>query len=166
MDITFVENTAYDEGNARSLWAARNAVPGPFVLAMADHLIEASLVSDLITGRNGQSALAVDHAAPGDPREGEATLAHVSDGRVMNLGKGIRTWNALDTGVFWCTDDVFNAITREMRDGELGAVFATLARKGQLDAVDVTGRRWLDVDTPEDFAQAESWLDARLAAVS
>ncbi len=165
MDVHFIENPLFDAGNARSLWEVRNAIPGPFVLAMADHLIESALVSSLIAGAGDRCALAVDYTAPGDPRESEATLALVEGGRITNLGKGIVDWNALDTGVFWCTPQVFDAIAPDMRDGEAGAVFASLARRGMLDAVNVTGHRWLDVDTAEDLLQAEAWFDAPLAAV-
>ena len=49
-------------------------------------------------------------------------------------------------------------MTPEMRDGECGAVFATLARQGELAAIDVTGRRWIDVDTDVDLSAAEVML--------
>ena len=160
MTIRFVENPAFDEGNARSLWAARDAVDGPFLLAMADHLVEPSLVAKVAAQGNGRCLLAVEHAPSDDVRRDEATLARVQDGRIVDLGKGIADWNALDTGVFWCTPGVFDAITPELRDGEAGAVFAWLARAGKLDAVDVTGHRWLDVDTAADLRAADDWLAA------
>jgi|CXWL01.1.fsa_nt_gi 1L-myo-inositol 1-phosphate cytidylyltransferase len=160
MSIRFVENPAFDEGNARSLWAARDAVDGPFLLAMADHLVEPSLVAKVTTQANGRCLLAVEYAPSDDARRDEATLARVQDGRIVDLGKGIADWNALDTGVFWCTPGVFDAITPELRDGEAGAVFAWLARAGKLDAVDVTGHRWLDVDTADDLRAADDWLAA------
>jgi choline kinase len=161
MALRFVENPAYGLGNARSIWAARDAMPRDcgFVLAMADHLVEPALTSALVDRADGRCRLAVDRAAPGDPRSGEATRARVHDGRVVDLGKGLGEWNALDTGVFWCTPRLFDAITPTLRDGEAGAVFASLARAGDLDAVDVTGRRWIDIDTADDLRAAERMLD-------
>jgi NDP-sugar pyrophosphorylase family protein len=47
-------------------------------------------------------------------------------------------------------------MTPSLRDGEAGDVFAKLARAGQLDAVDVTGARWIDVDTAEDLRLANA----------
>jgi choline kinase len=160
MRVDAVENPAYRAGNARSLWAARHAVDGPFLLAMADHLVEPALIADVLRRADGRCLLAVEPAQPVDPRASEATLAHVDAGKVLDLGKGIAAWNALDTGVFWCTPSVFDAITPELRDGEAGGVFASLAMSGALDAVDVTGRRWLDVDTPADLAAASAWFRA------
>lgn len=163
MTVRIVENDAPHLGNARSIWAARGALadaaPG-FVLAMADHLVEPAIIRAVADGAGDRCRLAIDRAAPGDPRAADATLALVGRGRVAALGKHIDAWNALDTGVFWCTPRVFDALTPGLRDGEAGAVFASLARRGELDAVDVSGRRWIDIDTPEDAAAAEAMLAA------
>ncbi|HET6616093.1 MAG TPA: sugar phosphate nucleotidyltransferase [Dehalococcoidia bacterium] len=158
MHVRFVENDGFLLGNARSIWAARHAVDGSFVLAMGDHLIEPELASALVEEANGRCRLAVEHTHRADARADEATRACVRDGRVVDLGKEIADWNALDTGIFWCTPRVFDAMTPAMRDGEAGAVFAKLARAGELDAVDVSGSRWMDIDTPEDLRLAEASL--------
>jgi len=153
-------------GIARSLWAARDAAAGPFVLAMADHVVEPALVRELTDLANGRCRLAVERTSAADPRAAEATRALVRDGRVVDLGKQLDDWNALDTGVFWCTPRVFDALTPPLRDGEAGDVFRALAVAGELDAIDVTGRRWIDVDTEHDLRRAEDLLtehDGRLA---
>jgi len=162
MRIVFAENPDFLLGNARSIWAARDAVADArgFLLAMGDHLVEPSMVAATAAGAGARCRLAVDRAAPGDPRAAEATLARVRDGRVVDLGKGLRDWNALDTGLFWCTPQLFDAMTPQLRDGEAGAVFAALARAGRLDAVDVTGSRWIDVDTEDDLRAAEAMMGA------
>jgi len=154
--LRFATNAAYAEGNAGSLHAVRDLVEAPFVLAMADHVAEPSLVRTLIAGAGNRCRLAVERAEAGDPRAGEATLALARDGRVSALGKGLPEWNALDTGFFWCTASVFGSLTPERQRGELSLVFGALAAAGELDAVDVTGSRWLDIDTEEDLRRAES----------
>jgi len=118
------------------------------------------MVAALADGADGRCRVAVERAVPGDPRVEEATLAHVRGGRVVDLGKGLRDWNALDTGLFWCTSRLFEVMTPDLRDGEAGAVFAALARAGQLDAVDVTGGRWIDIDTEDDLRAAEAMTGA------
>lgn len=156
MALRFVENDAWMLGNARSLWAARDTQRAPFVLAMADHIVEPEIVRRVAAVARGRCALAVERAGRDDPRADEATRALVRRRRVHALGKAIERWNALDTGVFWLTPAVFEAITPDLRDGEAGAVFASLAARGALDAVDVTGLRWADVDTPADLRAAEA----------
>lgn len=160
MTLSFVENAAFELGNARSIWAARDVMPREtgFVLAMGDHHVEPALTAALIKGAGTRCRLAVDHAEPGDPRADEATRARVRAGHVMDLGKALDDWNALDTGAFWCTPAIFDVITPELRDGEAGAVFASLARAGELEAVDVTGMRWIDIDTPDDLRTAHAMM--------
>jgi choline kinase len=154
MRLRFVENASFMLGNARSIWTARDAVDGPFLLMMSDHLVEPAMIRQLADGADGMCRLAVERADRDDVRAAEATLALVQDGLVVDLGKGIGVWNALDTGVFWCIPRVFDVMTPEMRDGEAGAVFAKLARRGELAAVDVTGYLWCDVDTEADLRRA------------
>jgi choline kinase len=160
MRVHFVQNDGHHVGNARSLWAARDAVRGGFLLAMADHVIEPGIATAVMEGAGPRCRLAVDRAGPDDARADGATLASVAGGAVVELGKHLEDWNAIDTGVLWCSPDIFDAITPELRDGEASAVFAVLARAGRLDAVDVTGMRWADIDTPEDLQRAEAMLAA------
>jgi choline kinase len=160
MRLRFVENDAFLLGNARSIWAARDTMDGPFVMAMADHLADPAIVRALTAHPRARCRLAIERAAPGDRRADEATRAFVRDDRVVDLGKMIETWNAIDTGLFWCTPRIFDAITPDLRDGEAGAVFASLARRGELDAVDVTGSSWIDIDTAADLRQAETMIAA------
>jgi 1L-myo-inositol 1-phosphate cytidylyltransferase len=156
MNVRFVENAEFAAGNARSLWAARDEVHGPFVLAMADHLAAPSIARRLAAGAGDRCRLAIEFADQDDARADEATRALVRDGLIIDLGKTIGEWNAFDTGTFWCTPAIFDAITAANRDGELGVIFATLAHAGELEAVDITGSRWIDVDTEADVTAAQS----------
>ncbi len=164
MTIHFVENEEYMLGNARSIWAARATFErdSGFLLAMADHLISPAIPRALIAAAGDRCALAIEYAPRDDARADEATRALVVDGRIIDIGKQIGEWNAFDTGLFWCTRQVFDVMraTPHLHDGEAGDVFATLAHAGELDAVDVTGNRWFDVDTEEDLRAASSQVDA------
>lgn len=154
--LRVVENKQHHHGNARSLWAARSSFRDePFVLTMADHVVAPALIRKLLESGGDRCRLAVDFCSPDDLRAPEATRAQVVDGRVAELGKDIEPWNALDTGVFWCIRKIADHLTPQLRDGELSAVFSQLAHAGELDAVDVTGSTWIDIDTPDDLARAE-----------
>jgi choline kinase len=160
LHIRFIENEAWASGNARSLWAVHDAVRAPFILKMADHLLDPAIVRALIGDAGDRCRLAIDRVPAADPRAIDATRALVEGTLVVDLGKEIEPWNALDTGAFWCTARVFDLLTPETRDGELAAVFARLARSGDLDAVDVTGRCWIDIDTEDDLRRADELLGA------
>lgn len=158
--LSFVENPDWWHGNATSLRAAREAAGDDgFVLAMADHLVDPAIVRAVAAGDAARCRLAVDRTDHTDIRGAEATRARVRDGRVVDLGKHIDEWNALDTGLFWCPRRIFEAMPAG--SGEAGEAFAALAHAGELDAVDVSGRMWIDIDTVEDLRRAEELLGAR-----
>src|SRR5438552_10269467 len=71
MTVRFVENLEFAAGNARSLWAARNEVRGPFVLAMADHLAAPAIARKLAVGAGDRCRLAVEFADQDDARANE-----------------------------------------------------------------------------------------------
>jgi 1L-myo-inositol 1-phosphate cytidylyltransferase len=162
--VEYVWNRQYRWGNARSLWCAREALArDPFVLAMSDHLCSASLVRALCAAAGRRSVLAVDSSDLGPERTREATKVLVSpEHRVLNLGKGLLGWNAVDTGLVYCVPAVFDLMWPDLRDGELSQVMAALARweraAGGLEACDVSGRFWMDIDTEADLHLAESLL--------
>ena len=163
--IDYVLNPQYRWGNARSLWCAREAVGGqPFVLAMGDHLCSVRLIRTLCASAGERSTLATDFSDLGPERTEEATKVLVSpDRRVLEIGKGLPRWNALDTGLFYCLPAIFDLLSPELREGALSRVFSALARGGGgvggLLACDVTGCFWLDVDTEADLRLAEALLE-------
>ena len=129
MRLRFLSNDAYATGNAGSFWIAAKDLPDGFLLTMADHLVDPSLMRAVLDAAGKRSRLAVDMAPRDDARASSATLARVIEGRVVELGKGLADWNALDTGVFWCAPGIADAVTPELRGGELAAFFSALASR-------------------------------------
>ena len=84
-----------------------------------------------------------------------------TEGRlVRDIGKGISSFDAFDTGAFLCTGGVFDALRDAVAAGEtsLSAGMHRLADQGRLERCDVTGARWVDVDTRRDLRMASRWL--------
>jgi len=163
MTVACTDNPRWPAGNATSLAAGLDAVPVPFVLAMADHIVDPAIIRAVIdepapglagASSMGPSRVAVDRIDAGDPRAADATRVRLDGKRVVAIGKGLEPWDAVDTGVFWCTESLCAAVTPERCEGEAAAIFAALAARGRLDAIDITGARWVDVDTPDDLAHA------------
>lgn len=172
VQIDYVLNPQYRWGNARSLWCAREAIgEQAFVLAMGDHLCSVRLIRALCASAGACSTLAADFGDLGPERTEEATKVLVSpDRRVLEIGKGLPRWNAVDTGLSYFLPSIFDVFSPELREGELSPVFSALARgdggTGGLLACDVSGCFWLDVDTEADLRLAEALLerDATLLA--
>lgn len=167
VQLTFVRSIHTGRGNAASLYVARQAVGDrPFILTMGDHLICPSMIQRLLRPRPAGITLCVDRQ-PRFTRVSEATLVLVgADGRVRAIGKGLEGANAVDTGLFWLTPAIFDAIrdvwNRSGQPPTLTEALCQLIRRGvEIWAREVWGAGWIDVDTPADLQRAEEVLASR-----
>ncbi len=167
-EIECVVAPDWKRGNGASARAAAAKVgEEPFLLLMADHLIDGSLIRTVCRAplRDGQVCLAVDRDRGAILDERDVTKTVVSDGRVVRVGKNLADWNAADTGVFLCTRALFEELER-LDAGSLSEATNSLAERGRLLAADATGQLWLDVDTPEAYREAVRRLLAGLGKPS
>jgi len=162
-ELTFIYNERYHGDNALSVYAARSFVMGePFVVCMGDHTVTPEILQSLSYDRRDGCVLCVDRGPWQPSQTNDATRVLVdSRGYIASIGKQLDTWNAIDTGVFKMTEQVFAAVERLMESrgtsvgitdvvtamGEVGRPFATC---------DVTGMFWADVDTLQDYQSTES----------
>jgi choline kinase len=167
LEIRFVTSPDPASPNGISLLAAEAEAHGPFFLQMVDHLFAGivlpKLASALTTGEGGR--VLVDKAPDGLDLS-DATKVSLDGDRVIAIGKGLDTWDAIDAGCFVLTDAVFDAL-RSVPESEPKTVSSgmrRLAALGLLGAVDLEGVAWADVDTPRDRAQAERVLADRTPA--
>ncbi len=159
--IVLAHNPEYEKGNALSLLAGHRHIRSyPFILAMADHLFSPELIKEAIRqSRPGENFLAVDYN-PEPWIVEEATKVLVDgNGNIKAVGKDLKRFNAVDTGLFILTEEIFPAIKQvltEKGDCELSDALNYLIKSGSgLRACNVTGCFWLDVDTLEDLSWAE-----------
>ena len=166
-DVEFVIADDWKLGNgASALAAAEKLSDAPFLLTMSDHLIAPSLIERILLARpeQGEVSLAVDRDKTGVFDVDDVTKVSTSDDRVVCIGKNLEEWDAADTGVFFCTDALFSALKRahEKEMHSLTDGVRDLAGAGKVNAVDVTGEDWIDVDTPEAYSEARRRLLASL----
>lgn len=164
MAIRFAANPDYHGGSAASLLAAKPFCgTEPFLLLMSDHLFSPELLR-LLVDRSGAAGatVAADFSRYPAHYEDEATRLELGPDRltVTTIGKGLPRWDALDTGAFVCTPDVWPATEGLSPLANVNDVFSALAARQRLFAADVTGSFWYDVDTPDDLAAAEALLAA------
>ncbi len=164
-NLSFIFNEDYDEGNAISLYAARNfAGDDSFFLCMADHPICPDIPKRMLSGSPAEVCmLGVDGGAWHPSQIGDATRVLTEGGVILEIGKQLDVWNGVDTGVFNMNADVFSAIEELMRvhdmDVGISDVVRYMALGGQpFIACDVSGLFWADVDTPEDYESVNSLL--------
>ena len=164
-DISCVDAPSWRLGNGASVLAAAEAVgDSRFVLLMVDHLVDPQLIravrSSVVPA--GEIGLGVDRNRDQLFDPADATKVKLEGGTVGRIGKHLDEWDAVDTGVFWCSGVLFEALASEAPRGrhQLSDGVAALAERGAVRAVDVTGLGWLDVDTPE------AWREARRRLLS
>ncbi len=165
LELVFVHNEGWGRQNGLSVLAARDAVDGaPFFLTMADHLYSPLVVEALRTlrARDVDVALAVDRRLDEISDDDATRVRTVAGGRIAEIGKGLRAYDAIDTGVFLCTPALFESIEgeRDARgDCSLSDGVARIARRGRALAVDIPREAWWqDVDNAADLARAEGKL--------
>jgi choline kinase len=164
--IHFTYNPEWHLENGVSVLAVRHRFHDRrFALLMGDHLFEAAVLSDLLRmpAAWDESILAID-ARPAPPDvAAEATKVRVTGDRITAIGKELRTYDALDTGLFVCSPALFGALdaAREAGDTTLSGGIRLLASRGLMRGADVGAATWYDIDTLDDLATAESLLATR-----
>jgi 1L-myo-inositol 1-phosphate cytidylyltransferase len=163
--IVHVSNDEWQRGNGVSVLKARPFLDGPFLLSMCDHLVDPDILRDLIasTLEPDTVTLAVDFNVAGSINDlDDVTRVMCSNGRIVHIGKVIREFNAIDTGVFLCTPVMFDAleVSQAAGDDSISGAMKVLAREDRARVFDIQGRLWLDVDDPATLDKAETLLNA------
>ncbi len=164
VSIEYVENKDWRRGNGTSVYAARNTVGNDeFIVAMADHWYEPEIAKLLTANSSGGaiSKLCVDLDIDSPLRSDDATRVRViADGSIVQVGKNLSDFSAVDCGLFLFNRDIFSALQKGFasEEYELGAAANRLASTGRLEMVDVEGLLWEDIDTEDELKAASRKL--------
>ncbi len=164
LDVQFIENPDWQKQNGISVLSAREKLRAPFLLTMADHLFDSSIV-DLVLRDSAldEINLAVDCKLETIFDMADAMKVETRGDRVIAIGKDLPNYDAVDTGMFICSPTLFDYLEAAKRDGDCsladGARLA--AADGRLRKIDIGDAWWQDVDTPEMLAAAEKHLRTR-----
>ena len=165
VSVTFVENPDYHKANGVSALKARNAIHENFLLLMADHLLEPETAETLIQQRlaSDEVILAVDPNIDRVFDLDDATKVLRSGDRIVDIGKEIAHYDALDTGMFLCRPTLFDRLELATKEGNcsLSDGMRQLIAEGRLRALEIGEGRWQDLDTPEALAHAEAEFDSK-----
>ena len=164
-----LRNPHWQDGNGRSVLRACDEFDEPFLLLMADHVLDETILHTLAAEpiAAGELVLAVDSAIDENHAVDavDVTRVRLDGARIVDIGKGIPRFDAYDTGAFLCSPSLFAALQESLADGDatLSGGVRRLAARGKARVVDITGHYWVDVDTPADAATARAVLYASLA---
>ena len=164
MDIHFVENDEWQRANGVSLLKARPYVDEHCLLSMSDHLFSPNMVRVLQDQKldRSTSMLAIDRKINRVYDLDDATKVLCNGIGILNIGKEITDYDAIDTGLFGISRSLTDALYDlylEKGDCSLSDGVKVLCSKGQMEYCDVGGAFWVDVDTPHAHWFAENMLD-------
>ena len=163
--LNFSYNKDYDGDNAVSVFAAQSFIGNdPFVLAMGDHLISPNIVTTLLSTRDINRALCVDSESSSASQLSDGTKVMADCmGRIIEIGKELKDWQSIDTGVFMMDAEVLSNIKYLMKHNgtrvSISEVVQHMADNGRhFQICDVSGQFWADVDTAEDHDSVSNLL--------
>ncbi|MBL7118281.1 MAG: NTP transferase domain-containing protein [Candidatus Syntrophoarchaeum sp.] len=162
LNIDFVENEEWEKGNGLSVLKARETLKEEdFVLLMCDHVFDSSILKELLEyakNRERKCVLCVDEPENVFDLE-DATKILLERNKPNAIGKGIKNYNAVDCGIFYCTAEMLDALEAEIGKGkyELSDAVQCLIDCDKLEVFDIGGRRfWCDIDTQESLEYAKN----------
>lgn len=163
VNLDYVENSDYLGGNAISALKAKSWSMGePVILCMGDHVIQTEIIRRLLSTDITTDTLCVEYQpASGHDVEEATKVALYEDGCIQDIGKNLKSWDALDTGVFLLTGKFFNAVEKLARlrgdNIEISDVIRFMVAQGHcFSACDASDCSWMDIDTEEDLELARS----------
>src|SRR5581483_1026892 len=146
ISIEYAANTEWHMGNGRSLLAAAPLLDAPFHILMSDHLFDPEIMRDLrakpLPEVGGRLAVDLNLANPYVDLDDVTKVLH-QDGRIKEIGKTIPSYNAFDTGVFYVTPaliDALNESIAESGDDSLSGGIRKLAKRGVMEVQDIGNR--------------------------
>ena len=166
--ITPIVNEDWEKENGLSVLKAKGYLCGPFLLLMADHIIDESILVRLKNERitDGEVILAVDYHSESRKFANidDATKVVIKDNRIIEIGKNVKDSNAFDTGIFLCSLAIFSALERSLENGDssLSGGIKILAQQGKVRVFDIGQSRWVDVDDEKQLRRAEKLLCGKL----
>jgi CDP-L-myo-inositol myo-inositolphosphotransferase len=170
--ITHLINEEWEKQNGLSVLKAKGQIKERFVLLMADHIFNENILARLIKTENDDSEvrLAVDYNIDNKMVDVEDVTKLLVDGndRIVNIGKNIKKYNAYDTGIFYCSPAIFEALEESVANGDtsLSGGMKILAKNKKARTFDIKENYWIDVDDEKAFKKAESSLLINLKKVS
>ncbi len=173
LSVTPVFNPGWRGANGVSVLAAQAELPGDFLLLMADHLFDPSILAELMALETPDSSvvLAVDRRL-GNPLVDLDDVTRVQTdaggGAITRIGKLIDAYDAFDTGLFRAGPALLQALRADVDGGGAGSISAgmqRLADAGQAQAFDIGDRFWIDVDDGPALEKAEAHLRAARPAL-
>ncbi len=158
--IEYIYNREWKKENGVSILKAEKTVGETFVLLMSDHIFDYRILQNLIKKSRSKCILCVDRSPDAYIDMEDATKVRTDGKKIIDIGKDIKKYDAVDCGIFLLNKEIFKAIKESVKRGEtsLSAAVKILAKNNKIEVFDIKNLFWLDVDTKKDYVQAKKLL--------
>jgi choline kinase len=135
---------------------------------MCDHVFENAIVDRLLGSfAPGFLNIAVDRKLNSIFDLEDAMKVQTRGNKIVEIGKNLRNYNAIDIGVFVCPLETFDYLEQakslsSQSDCSLADGIQLMARDNKVFAIDIGESWWQDVDTPEMLQHAEREMAKRM----
>lgn len=153
-----IETDLEEFGNLYSVSLAMKRLDAsPFLLLMSDHIFEQSILDRVLSIRSQAAFTVCLDRKPSRAEAREGLKLALRGGAVMHADKTLSPRYGIDTGIILCRENSKAYVERAIENSGFKATIANAlnlaAADGKVDYVDVTGKLWKDVDTPEDLVE-------------
>jgi 1L-myo-inositol 1-phosphate cytidylyltransferase len=172
LSVSFIENRDWQKQNGISLLAAAGHLNRPFLLTMSDHLFDGAVIDRLLdSSEPGYLNIAVDRKLDSIFDLEDAMKVQTCGDRITDIGKKLRHYDAIDTGLFVSPVQIFDYLERaksESRrsDCSLADAVQLMAGDKNVRAIDIGDAWWQDVDTPQMLKHAERQMSKRMQSAA
>ena len=167
---SFIVNRDWQKQNGISLLAAAGHVNAPFLLTMGDHVFDDTIIDCLLENfKPGLLNIAIDRKVHSIVDLDDAMKVQTRGNKVTGIGKNLRSYDAIDTGLFVCPLEIFAYLEQAKSknggsDCSLANGVELMAADDKVRGIDIGSARWHDIDTPRVLEHAEqdtSWRALR-----
>lgn len=168
VNVSFIENRDWRKQNGISLLTAAGKVGAPFLLTMSDHLFDEAMIGRLLDNSDpGLLNIAVDRKLDSIFDLRDAMKVQTRGNKVTGIGKDLRDYDAIDTGLFVCPLEIFDYLERarsnnSQNDCSLADAVRLMAGDGKVRAIDIGEGWWQDLDTLGMLRHAEEEMTRRV----
>lgn len=164
IDIEYVECENYELGNGVTFAAGAAGFSDAFLLTMSDHIFSPDTVRDFIQKTKQAPelpALACDADLENVFDMDDATKVASRDGFIHNIGKEIKEYDLVDTGLFYFPKGYGSLITKKAEQGahSVSGIIQHFIDGDGVRAVVLDNAQWQDVDDPNMKEEAERRLN-------
>ena len=160
VSITYLYNPDYEKGQGLSILRGKELLSNEtFLLSVGDHLFEPKVLKELIKRANeNKCILAIDKRVR-EYTHAVSTKVLEEDGKILELGKDIKEFNAIDCGLHIMTPEIFECLeeARYLYGDDLSSNDACkiLAKRGHYFSQDIKEGKWAGINTKQDLIECK-----------